>query len=157
LAATPIIDGQTIYYAAGGALKAVKLEKEGEKVVAKELWSNPDPEVAVRFNTPVLKDGLLFGFNGLSQFFCVDAQSGKKAWVGPRDKGDGYGSIVDAGAVLLAITPGSELIVIQPTDKEYTELARVKVSDTQTYAHLVVAGNRLLVKDEESVALFNVK
>jgi outer membrane protein assembly factor BamB len=155
LASTPIVDGQTIYYAAGGAIKAVKLEKDGDKVVAKELWSNP--EAGINFNSPVLKDGLLFGLNRQSQFFCVDTQSGKTAWTGPRDKGGGYGSIVDAGSVLLAITPGSELVVIKPTDQEYTELARIKVSDTQTYAHLVVAGNRLLVKDEDSIALFNVE
>jgi outer membrane protein assembly factor BamB len=154
-ASTPVVDGQTIYYAAGGALKAIKLEKDGDKITAKELWSNPD--AGINFNSPVLKDGLLFGLNRNSQFFCVDAQSGKTAWVGPRDKGGGYGSIVDAGSVLLAITPGSELVVIKPTAAEYTELARIKMSDTQTYAHLVVAGNRLLVKDEDSVALFNVE
>jgi outer membrane protein assembly factor BamB len=153
-ASTPVVDGETIYYAAGGAMKAIKLEKDGDKVVAKELWSNP--EAGISFNTPVLKGGHLFGINRNSQFFCIDAESGKTAWVGPRDKGGGYGSIVDAGEVLLAITPGSELVVFQPTAKEYSEVARIKVSDTPVYAHLVVSGNRLIVKDEDSVAVFTV-
>ena len=54
----------------------------------------------------------------------------------------GYGSVVDAGAVLLALTPLSELIAFKPTDKAYTEVARIKVADSPTYAYPVVAGNR---------------
>jgi outer membrane protein assembly factor BamB len=155
-AATPIIIGQTIVYAgAGNVIKAVKLVKEGDKTVGKELWTNTENPLS--FNTPVLKDGKLFGVNGTSQFFCIDTETGKTAWIGPRDTGGGYGSVVDAGTVLLGLTPGSNLVVIQPTDKEYTELARIKVADSPTYAHLVVAGNRLFVKDQDSVALITVE
>jgi outer membrane protein assembly factor BamB len=155
-AATPIVDGSTIYHSgAGGGLKAYQLQKEGDKVTAKEIWSNT--EVSIAFNTPVLKDGMLFGVTGQSQFFCVDAQSGKTAWIGPRDTGGGYGSVTDAGSVLLGITPDSGLVVIEPTGKAYHELARIKVADSQVFAHLVVAGNRLFVKDRDAVALFTVE
>jgi len=154
-AATPIVDGDTIYHSgSGGNLKAYKLVKEGDKITHKELWSNP--EVSLSFNTPVLKDGMLFGVTGASQFFCIDAQSGKTAWIGPRDTGGGYGSVTDAGSVLLGITPDSGLVVIEPTGKAYHELARIKVADSQVFAHLVVAGSRLFVKDHDSVALFTV-
>ncbi len=155
-AATPVVDGDTIYYAgSGNALKAVKLEVQADKIVGKELWSNAESQLS--FNTPILKDGLLFGLSSNTQFFCIDASTGKTAWTGPRDTGGGYGSIIDAGTVLLAITPGSELIVIKPTDKEYSELARIKVSDSPTYAHLVVSGNRLFVKDRDAVSLLTIE
>jgi outer membrane protein assembly factor BamB len=155
-AATPIVDGSTIYHSgAGGGLKAYQLQKEGDKITSKEIWSNTD--VSIAFSTPVLKDGMLFGVTGQSQFFCVDAQSGKTAWIGPRDTGGGYGSVTDAGSVLLGITPDSGLVVIEPTGKAYHEVARIKVSDSQVFAHLVVAGNRLFVKDHDSVALFTVE
>jgi outer membrane protein assembly factor BamB len=145
-----------IYHSgSGGALKAYKLEKEGDKITHKEVWSNPD--AALSFNTPTLKDGMLFGLTSANLFFCIDAETGKTLWTGPRETGQGYGSIVDAGSVLLAITPRSEILVVQPSKTEYTEVARIKVSDTETYAHLVVAGNRLFVKDQDSVALFTVE
>jgi hypothetical protein len=57
----------------------------------------------------------------------------------------------------MALTPSSELIVFQPSGKEYAELAKIKVADTPTYAHLVVSGNRLLVKDQDSLALFTIE
>jgi hypothetical protein len=67
--------------------------------------------------------------------------------------GGGFGSIVDAGTVLLALTPSSELIVIQPNEKAYTEIARIKVADSPTHAYPIATANGLFVKDKESVAL----
>jgi outer membrane protein assembly factor BamB len=160
-ASTPVVNGQTIYYC-GAGIKAVKLEKDGDKVVAKELWSNSDEGMNISFNSPVLKDGLLFGLTSNHQYFCVNAETGKTAWTSPRGqkaasgRGSGYGSLVDAGSVLLAITSGAELVAIKPTDAEYNEIARIEVSDSPTYAHLVVAGNRLFVKNQDAVRLLTI-
>ena len=71
--------------------------------------------------------------------------------------GGGYGSIVDAGSVLLALTPASQLVVFEPSGKEFKELARIKVADTPTYAYPVVSGNRIFVKDQNSVTLWTVE
>ncbi len=172
-AATPIVDGQTLLYAGSGrGVKAVKLEKGAEGFVAKELWSNS--EKSVQFNTPVLKDGFLYGLTQANEFFCINAQNGQTAWSAPLapagaaaaggggggggrgGRGAGYGSIVDAGSVLLALTPASELIAFQPSDKAYTEQARIKVADGQTHAYPVVSGNRLFIKDKESLTLWMI-
>ena len=70
--------------------------------------------------------------------------------------GMGYGSIVDAGSVLLALTPASQLVVFEPGAKEFKEIARIKVADSPTYAYPVVSGNRIFVKDQNSVTLWRV-
>jgi hypothetical protein len=72
-------------------------------------------------------------------------------------RGGGFGSIVDAGPVLMALTPASELIVFRPDAKAYTEVAKIKVADSRTDAHPVVAGNRIFIKDQESLALLTVE
>ena len=72
-------------------------------------------------------------------------------------RGGGFGSIVDAGSVLLALTPAAELIAFQPDDKKYTELARIKVADKPTHAYPVLSGNRVFVKDQDSVTLWTVQ
>jgi len=150
-AATPIVDGQTVIYTgAGRGTKAVKIEKKGDGFAAKELWSNP--EVATQFNTPVLKDGLLFGLSDRSNLFCINAQTGQTAWTDTTQRGrGGFAAIVSAGSCLLALPSNSELIAFKPSDKEYMELAKIKVSDTATYAHPVIAGNRVFIKDQETV------
>lgn len=76
---------------------------------------------------------------------------------GRGGRGGGYGSIVDAGSVLLALTPSSELIAFQPGDKAYTEVARIKVADAQTHAYPVVSGNRVFIKDKESLTLWTIE
>ncbi len=155
-AATPIVDGQTLINAGQGrGTKAVKIEKGAEGFVAKEIWGNP--ENAVQFNTPVLKNGLLFGLSQKGNFFCINAQTGQTAWTDPNGGRGGFGSIVDAGSVLLTLTPKSQLVVFEPSDKEYKELASFKVADNQSYAYPVVAGNRIFVKDQDSVTLWTVE
>ena len=183
-ASTPIVEGETLIYSGSGrGTKAVKIEKKGAALAGKELWSNP--EKSVQFNTPVLKDGFLYGISATNELFCINAQTGKTAWTAPlgqaapagggqppaggaggaggrggrggRGMGmgrGGYGSIVDASSVLFALTPSSELIVFQPSDKEFKQLAKYKIADTPTYAYPVVSGNRLFVKDRDSVILW---
>lgn len=185
-AATPVIDGQTIIYTGSNrGTTAVKLDKQGDAVVAKELWKNPD--ISVQFNSPVLKDGFLYGLTAGNELFCLSAADGKTAWTAPatpaapgapppevrpggppgggrpgggrgmRGGGGGYGSVVDAGSVLLALTPASQLIAFKPDPKAFTELARIKVADSPTHAYPVVSGNRVFVKDKDSVTLWTVE
>jgi outer membrane protein assembly factor BamB len=71
--------------------------------------------------------------------------------------GGGYGSVVDAGSVIVALTPKSELLVFQPDGKAYAETAKIKVADKATYAYPVLSGNRVLIKDQDSVALLTVE
>ena len=156
-AATPIVDGQTVIYAAKGrGTKAVKIGKQGNAFVTKELWSNP--ELGTQYNTPVLKDGLLFGLSDSGNLFCINAENGKTAWTDEtqRDRG-GFGAIVDAGSCLMALPSSSELIVYKPSKNQYQELAKIKVADKPTYAHPVIAGNRIFIKDQESVALLTIQ
>ena len=80
--ATPIVEDQTLIYAGGGhGVTAVKIEKESNRFVAKELWSNA--QTSVQFNTPVLKNGLLFGMTPRDELFCMNAQDGKTLWTAP--------------------------------------------------------------------------
>ncbi|KPJ72550.1 MAG: hypothetical protein AMS14_07515 [Planctomycetes bacterium DG_20] len=155
-AATPIVDGQTVIITgAARGTKALKIEKQGDAFAAKELWSNP--EVAVQFNTPVLKDGLLFGLTNRGNLFCVNAETGKTAWTDTAAHGRGFAAVLDADSCLLALPSTSELIVFKPSGEAYGELARIKVADSPCYAHPVVAGNRVFVRDQETVALLAIE
>lgn len=154
-AATPIVDGDTVIYTGQNrGTKAVKIEKQGDAFVATPLWSNPD--VGVQFNTPVLKDGLLYGLSDKGVFFCLDAKTGKTDWVDTTKRGGNFGAILDAGSVIIALPSTGELTVFTPSDKAYTEVAKIKVADTPTYAHPVIAGNKIFIRDQNSVALLTV-
>jgi outer membrane protein assembly factor BamB len=158
-ASTPIVDGDTLIYAGSGrGTKAVKLEKAGDKLATRELWSNPDN--SVQFNTPVVRGDLVFGLSARNELFCIDTKTGKTLWSAPVGKtaggrgGSGYGSIVDAGAVLFALTPAGELVAFEPSDKDFKPLARYKVADGNTYAYPVISGKGVYIKDRDAVTLW---
>jgi outer membrane protein assembly factor BamB len=152
---TPIVDGQTIIYCAPlktkGAL-AVKIERNGEKFSATELWRN---ELTVAtFSTPVLRDGLLFGVSG--SYFCMDAKTGNLLWLDKTQRVNS-GAVVDAGSVLLGLNINRDLVVFKADQKEYMELARYRVAESATWAYPVVSGNRVFVKDTDTLTLWTIE
>ncbi len=154
-AATPIVDGQTVIYTgAGRGAKAVKIEKQADGFAAKELWSNA--ELAPQFNTPVLKEGLLFGFSDRGNLYCINAESGETAWIDTAQHGRGFAAIVDTGSCLVALPSTSELIAFKAVGSQYEELARITAAETATYAHPVIAGNRIFVRDEGAVTVWTI-
>jgi len=153
-AATPIIDGQTVFIVGQGrGTKAVRIEKQGAAFAVKDLWANA--EIAVQFSTPVLKDGFLYGLSDRGNFFCLNARTGETAWMDTVRR-QNFGAILDAGSVIMGLTQDGTLSVFNPSDKAYTQIAGIKVADTQTYAHPVLAGNRIFVRDLDSVALWMI-
>ncbi|HXY32866.1 MAG TPA: PQQ-binding-like beta-propeller repeat protein [Planctomycetaceae bacterium] len=154
-AETPVVGGQTVYISGSlRGMKAYKVEKQGDSYAAKELWSKP--EISVQFDTPVLKNGLLFGISSRNYLFCVSAETGEKKWL-ERVRGDrGFGSVVDVGPVLFALPTGGQLIVFEPTDAKFKQVASYRVADEGTYAYPVASGNRIFVKDLDSVTLWTV-
>jgi outer membrane protein assembly factor BamB len=154
-AATPVVDGQMVVYSGGGGgTHAVKVNKEGGQLAATDLWSNKDS--AVQFNSPVVKDDKLFGISSNGQLFCLDAKTGKTAWTAPIKGDRGYGSVVDAGPVLFALGTAGELIVFEPTDKEFKKVASYPVG-SGTYAYPVIADKRIFIKDKNDVTLWTIE
>lgn len=148
---TPIVDGSTVVYSGRNrGIHAVKVEKQAGGFAAKELWNNA--QLGSQFSTPVLKDGLIFGLSDRGHLFCIDAAGGSTAWTDATRHGD-YGAILDVGSVILVLTSKSELIAFRPDRQAYAELARIRVADKETYAHPVIAGKRIFVRDQDSVAL----
>jgi outer membrane protein assembly factor BamB len=154
--ATPVIDGTTVIASGlGRPTTALQVRKDGAKSVAMPVWDRPRPVWLL--GSPVLKDGLLYGLSQRTErFVCMDRTDGNTLWTGPSRLGDSA-AIVDVGAALLLLTSGGELHVFRPGDKAYVELARYKVAATPTYAHPVVSGKRIFVKDKDSVTLWTLE
>ncbi len=184
-ASSPVVVGSTVIFGGSGeATRAVALERKGDKLEGVEKWSNRDNPVI--YNTPVVRDGLLFGLGQRGELFCIDVATGKTLWDGrlgggpapapapaapapgggrpggPGGRrggggGGGYGSLVAAGPVLLALTPAGEPVVLDVTRDGHKELARYRVAERGTYAYPVAVGNRVLVKDADAVTLWTIE
>ena len=152
---SPYINGLIIYYTGQGTgTQAIRISKEGDKFVTSELWSNP--EIGAKWNTPVLKDGFLYGFTDQRRIYCIDASTGKTAWYDNAVTSD-FATIVDCGQVIIGLPSTGNLIVLKPDPKAYTEIAKYKVAETPVYAFPVIAGNVTYVKDAESLIKYKVE
>ena len=152
---TPVIDGQTMVITGQAmATLAIKVSKQDGQFVVKEIWRNGDVQLGPRFTTPVLKDRLLFGFAS-GKFYCLSAKTGEMLWTDTVNRG-ASGAIVDVGSCLMALTLNMELVAYEPSPKQYTEIARFKVANTETWAHPVIAGKRIYVRDQATVTLWTM-
>ena len=149
---SPYIDGQNIYLSGQGTgTKAIRVEKSGNEYVTKELWSNT--EVGAKWNTPVLKDGLLYGFTDQKRIYCLNAATGQTAWMDNTVNSD-FSTIVDCGSVIIGLTSTDNLLVLKPDGKAYSEIVKYKVSDTPIYAYPVISGNNIYIKDAETLMMY---
>ena len=149
---TPIIDGETVIYAGqGNGTVSLKIEKDGDTFATKEVWKQA--KGPHQYNTPVLREGLIYGLNPNRNLYCQSAKTGDILWTDTARRGD-CGAILDAGSVLLALSTDSELIAFKPSEKGYVEVAKIKVADTPVWTIPVVVGNRVFVKDKESLILW---
>jgi outer membrane protein assembly factor BamB len=191
-ATTPVVNGDLVIYAGPTkGMTAVALQKQGDELTKKDGgWKNEDN--SLMYNTPVLRDGWLYGVSGLNAIFCVNATTGESAWSAPIAEpsasaaaetkksddagngpppgmkggkggkggmrggggGGGYGSVIDAGSVLIALNPTGQLIFFEPNPKEFKQLALYKVADGNTYAYPVISSNRIFIKDKDSLTLW---
>jgi outer membrane protein assembly factor BamB len=151
--ATPVVAGTTVFCTGQGrGLAAVKVEQQGGAFTATPLWSTT--KFPARYATPVFKDGFLYGsYNG--HLYCADATTGAPLWDEAASLGD-TASLVDAGTVMFALGGKGQLVAFKP-GTTYTRLAQMALATTETWAHPVIAGNRIFVKDNETVGLWGLQ
>jgi outer membrane protein assembly factor BamB len=154
---TPVVYKDTVVVSfEGGGIVALRPAREGGRWAAKEVWRNEENELYM--NTPVLAGSTLYGLSARKkgQFFAVDAATGKTLWQGPGRMGENA-SIVNLGGTLLALTNDAVLYVLPASANSFAPSAQYTVATSQTWAHPVVLGDRVLVKDETTLASLSLK
>jgi outer membrane protein assembly factor BamB len=154
---TPVVYKDTIIYARENqGLTAIKLARQGVQIVAQEVWKNAENELYL--NTPVVEGNLLFGLSvkKRGQFFCLDADTGKTLWQSEGRQGENS-SLINAGKYLLALTSDSTLYVLSPSAKGFSSVAQYTVANSPVWAHPVVMGEHVIVKDQTTLASFSIK
>ncbi len=108
-------------------------------------------------SSPVLGADLLIGLSPKQkgQVFCLDPATGKTLWKSAGRMGDNA-ALLNAGSVLILLTTEADLIFLKPDARELVPLAKYRVASSPTWAHPAVSGSRILVKDRDSLASFQL-
>jgi outer membrane protein assembly factor BamB len=134
---------------------AVRVTKQGATWQATEVWKNP--EISMYMSSPVIDGDTLYGLSHRNKgmFFAMDAATGKTHWTSPPRQGDNA-AIVSAGKFLFILTDEAKLIVAEAAPAAWKPVKTWEVASSATWAHPVVLGDRVLIKDVQSLALVKI-
>jgi outer membrane protein assembly factor BamB len=137
----------------GLGTRVFNVTKGSEESTTKELATH----VAFKpyYSDYVTIGDVAYGFDG-SIFGCFDLETGKRLWKGGR-YGSGQVLLLADQNLLLVISETDGNVVLIPAEKTgHKEVAKFKALTGKTWNHPVVAHGKLLVRNGEEIACFDV-
>jgi outer membrane protein assembly factor BamB len=151
---TPVAYKQLLIFSGlDKGVMAVRIGKSGSTWKTEKVWENQ--EVSFYMSDPVLCGDLLIGMShrNKGQFVCLDASTGKKLWAGEGRRGENA-AVVRAGENLFLLNNEAVLIIARCNAGAFEPLRRYTVAASPTWAHPVILGDRILIKDASTLALW---
>jgi outer membrane protein assembly factor BamB len=132
-----------------------RLEKGATGWKPVQAWHAP--ELPMYMSSPIVDGPFVYGLSNRrkGQFFCLDAKTGTARWT-TEGRAAQNAALVSAGPNLVALTSDGDLVVIRRTPERYEELRRYKVAQSQTWAHPILLGTRMVIRDRDSVAVWSL-
>jgi outer membrane protein assembly factor BamB len=152
---TPVFYDNKVFYTSaydtGCALLA--LRAEGGEVRAEEVYFNRD--MMNHHGGVVLVNGYLYGFSN-SILTCMEFATGKVMW---RDRSVGKGALTYADGMLYLLSENQVVGLAEASPQGYVERGRFRISDQgwPSWAHPVVCGGKLYIRNQGVLACYNVK
>ncbi len=150
-AATPIVRGNRVFissdYGTGAGL--VEVSASG----AKEVYFTKD--MRNHHSSSILIGDHLYGFSG-GILTAMKFDTGEVAW---KDRSVGKGAVVFADGHLYALSENGVVGLVEASPTGYVEKGRFRIQQDSlpTWAHPVVAGGRLFIRDQDTIYAYDVK
>ena len=150
--ATPVARGNRVWissdYGTGGGLVEIKGDGKGQEVYFTKEMRN-------HHATSILIGDHLYGFSG-AILTAMQFDTGTVAW---RDRSVGKGSLTFADGHLYAFSENGVIGLVEANPTAYREKGRFRIQQGSlpTWAHPVVAGGRLYIRDQDTIYAYDVR
>lgn len=136
-------------YGKGAVLIRVAHRSDGEWSTEK-LWDSR--LMKTKFTTAVVREGHVYGLDD-GILACIDIKDGKKRWKDGRYQ---HGQILLAGNMLLVQAEDGAVVMVEPSPGGLKELGRIPALTGKTWNNPVLAGKRLLVRNDHEAACYEL-
>jgi outer membrane protein assembly factor BamB len=153
--ATPVFSGNKVFFTSGYGTGAalLGLTAQAGEVKAREIYFTRD--MKNHHGGVVLVNGTIYGFND-AILTALDFETGKMLW---RDRSVGKGSLTYADGHLYALSENNVVGLVEASPAGYREKGRFEIPDSglNSWAHPVVSGGRLYIRNQGSLAAYDIK
>jgi len=137
----------------GGGTFWYGVATQGNKQNVSSLWQH---KVEGYMSSPVVVDGLVYMHGRDKRFHCIDPAQKKVLWSTGEVFGD-YWSMVVNGKHILALDSRGYLLLIEASPEGFSTAGKIEVSGRPTWAHLVVCGDEVYIRDLKGLTAYNWK
>jgi outer membrane protein assembly factor BamB len=140
----------------GNGITRFRVVREGNAWTTENVWHTD--EVSIHMSNGVVVDGVLFGLSHLNsgQYFGLDLDTGQVLWTSPPRQADNA-AIQYAGTTIFSLEADAELVVFPTSRTGFEPVQCYEVATSATWSQPTLAGNRVFVKDVESLTLWTVE
>lgn len=148
---TPVVHDDTLFTSTyGGKSIGFKASQTDGKFSVTESWRH---KAQGYMSTPVVIEGVAYNHLKSQRVMAIEVVTGRELWTSDKSFGK-YWSLVANGDRILALDQDGRLHLLRANKEKFDSLATRKVSDSETWAHLAVAGDQLLVRELNALTAY---
>lgn len=153
---TPLlVENDLILSGLDNGVMRVKLTRNGGKWQTQDVWKNPD--ISAYMSAPLLYDDLILVFseNKKGFYMTLDSETGKELWRSDGRQGENA-AMIRSGGFLFSLDNDADFFIAKREGSGFTTLKEYSVADSETWAHPVILGGKILVKDKNKLSLLAI-
>ena len=135
----------------GGKTLGIDVREADGKFQAAVAW---EFKAQGYMTSPVVFDGHAYLQLRSQRALCIDLAGGQEKWTTRESFGKYWSQVLNRDRVL-ALDEKGELILFRATPEKFEVLSRRKISESDTWAHLAVAGNTLFIRSLDGLAAWD--
>ncbi|MBL8816463.1 MAG: PQQ-binding-like beta-propeller repeat protein [Planctomyces sp.] len=147
---TPTVLGDRVFTSSyGGGSFLYEIVRSGDGYEVKKVWNT---KTEAYMSSPVVINDMIYVHLRNQRFVCINPATGESVWTTkPFGK---YWSMVVNGDRMLVLDERGDLMLIKADSAEYQQLDVRHVSDTESWAHLAVAGEQVFVRHLDGLTVY---
>ena len=151
---TPTAYDNTIFTSAyGGKTVQFKIDSTNGNHTVTQAWDN---RTQGYMTSPVVINDHAYLLGRNKRFMCISLATGETKWTTEKSFSE-YWSLVAQGDRILALDQRGILFFIHANSEKFELIDERKISEQDTWAHLVVVGNELFIRERKAMAAFEWK